>query len=193
MKKIIVLTICLIIFSVVIVLTRQSDRPNYLADSYHKYNLDLDNKQETVHFYTKEIEFGDWKTDIFVNDFTKSLLTIDGLLRNGSSYDISTNIRTLVLEISAGGKLINSLLYRYQDGKLIRIPVITDSSNESWDIWSSGGTDFIDTDSDGIKEMLVYHRHYPPQVRRTVEVYKFDGKIFHKYQEYEETTPNIYL
>lgn len=190
MKKITILLTCLIVLSVLII--PLPDRPSYLVDAYNEYDLNLDNQKETFYFHTKEIEFGDWKTNIFVNNLSKPVLTVNGLLRNNRVYDISDSIRILELEISTGGKLINSYLYQYRDDKLIRIPVVTNSPSQTWDIWSSGGTEFVDTDSDGIKEMLVYHRHYPPEAKKTVEEYKFDEKIFQKVQEYEEITPSIY-
>lgn len=185
------------IFAVVIVSTKtrntkQIERPSYLVDAHREYDLDLDNKKEIIYFHTNEVEFGDWSTDIFVKDLTKPMLTVDGLLKSDSIYDISDNIRILELEISAGGKLINSLLYQYQNGKLIRIPVIADSSSQLWDIWSSGGTEFKDLNNDTTLEMFVYHRHYPPEAERTVEVYKFDGKSFQKNSEYEESIMDIY-
>lgn len=190
-KKLLILAICLMILGVVI-FSKQQDKPLYLVDTYHEYDLDLDHKKERIYFRTKEIEFGDWSTEVFVNELIKPTLTVDGLLKNEGVYDISNNTRILELVISGGGKLINSHFYQYQDGKLVRIPVITNSGSQHWDIWSSGGTEFKDLNNDDIMEMLVYHRHYPPQAKRTVEVYEFDGKRFSKYQEYEESTPDIY-
>lgn len=134
------------------------------------------------------------KTEIFTQQSIEPILSLDNFYFNSMFIDLDTQTSKEIFEIqlNAGGKLINSLLYQNQEGKLIRIPVITRSGSKSWDTWSSGGTEFIDTDKDGIKEMLVYHRHYPPEAKRTVEVYKFDSKIFQKDHEYEEITQEIY-
>lgn len=197
-----VLVICLMILGLLIFShsnyldltgTKQQDKPDYLVDTYREYDLDLDNKKEVIYFRTNEVAFGDWTTEVFVNEVVKPALTVDGLLKNISVNDISNNFRILELVISGGGKLINSHLYKYQNGKLIRIPIITSSQNQIWDIWSSGGTEFKDLNKDGVMEMFVYHRHYPPEAKRTVDVYKFNGGIFKKYREYEEAMEEVYF
>ena len=195
MRKIFLITICIILITGVVILykTKQDDRPSYLVDTHQEYDLDLDNKNELLYFHTKEVKFGNWTTEVFVNNSVKPVLIVSGLLKDYRVYDIAENIRILELEISAGGKLVNSLLYKYHEGFLVRVPIAIDSNSQLWDVWSSGGAEFKDLDDDGVLEMLVYHRNYPPKANRRVEAYRFEDNIFQKYKEYKEATEEIYL
>ena len=134
------------------------------------------------------------RTEIFTNRFTNPVLSLDGFYY-GSRFidlDIQSGIKTFEIELNTGGKLLTSLVYRYKDGSLTRIPVSTEKPGGYLGTVSSGGAEFKDIDNDGIKEMLVYNRYYPPEAKRTVAVYKFDGQTLNKYQEYEESTAYIY-
>lgn len=135
------------------------------------------------------------RTEIFINQFSDPVLSLDGFYYDSRFIDLDTNIDNKVFEIqiNTGGKLLTSLVYRYEDESLIRIPVSTEKPGGYLGTVSSGGAEFKDVDGDNVKEMFVYHRHYPPEAKRTVEVYKFNGDIFQKYKEYEEAMEKIYL
>lgn len=157
-----------------------------------KYDLDADGEIESLYFQNEEIEYGDWKTHIYINGSSKPNLIVPDLLEKNTTHDISKNMRILKLQMSAGGKLVNTILYQYRSGRLIEIPITTESLEPTLNTWNSGGSEFKDLDKDGIKEMLMYQRHYPPEAKRTVETYKFNGKVFQKNGEYEEPMPNVY-
>ena len=155
-----------------------------------EYDLDADDKPETVYFKIRGTEYGDWSTDIFVNNSRNPLAGADDLIVRSSTQDISKKTRIMKLEMTAGGNLVNTLLYQYRNGELIEIPIITNP--HILGTWNNGGTQFKDSDEDGVSEMFVYHGFYPVNEKRTVEIYKFDGNKFIKNKEYKETTANVY-
>lgn len=160
-------------------------------NTQEQYDLDADGNPETVYFKINGNEYGNWKTEVFLNNSKTPLIRVDDLLIKKSLQKISKSTRILKLELSAGGKLVNTVLYQYKDSKITEIPITTASQESDPNTWSSGGSEFKDLDTDGIKEMLIYHGYYP-QPARTVGVYKFNGKHFIHSQEYDEPTPEAY-
>lgn len=130
----------------------------------------------------------------FIDQSADPILSLNGFYYDSRfiDLDIHNGIKIFEIELNTGGKLLTSLVYKYKDGTLARIPVSTEKPGGYLGTVSGGGTEFIDTDSDGILEMKVFHRHYLPEEKRDVEVYKFDGRIFKKYKEYEETLSYVY-
>ena len=161
-------------------------------DTINEYDLNADGKTETLYFRNEEIEFGDLKTHVFINDPDKSALVVEGLLENSAVHNISKNVRVLKLAMSAGGKLVNTVLYQYHEDKLIEIPIMDEISQPTPNTWSSGGSDLKDTDRNGIKELLVYHEHQPSWEMRTVDVYRYNGSSFQKDTEYEEQATRVH-
>lgn len=153
-------------------------------------DLDLDGKIEKIRIHSIAKDLFNQQTDIFINDFSAPVLSLKDYLFK-SEIEYLTDKEPILHIETQQGHLINSLLYRYINNQLIRIHVSTEKSGSYLGTVSSDGAEFKDMDTDGVKEMLVYHRHYLPIP--TVEVYKFDGKWFFKYKEYEEQTPRIYL
>lgn len=156
------------------------------------YDLDIDGNKEQIVFHSYQIGSGSWQTNVFVNKQATPQLTLRGFFKESHVYDIKDNFRIFEIEV-IGGKSVNSLVYKSQNGKLIRIPISTEKPPRFIGIVSRNSPEFKDIDDDGVLEMLAYYRHYPPEGERTVEVYKLSGEIFKKYLEYEEETPMYYL
>lgn len=191
MKLVFLLLVSLLFLSQVIFLHYPSPQKNNLE--IRSYDLDIDGNKDQILFHSYQTEPGSWQTNVFINQQTIPKLTLKGFFKESRMYDISQdNFRVLEIEIIEG-KSINSLIYNSQNGKLIRIPVSTEKPPSFIGIVSRNSPEFKDIDDDGVLEMLVYYRLYPPEKKRTVEVYKFSGEIFKKYQEYEEPTTMSYL
>lgn len=136
---------------------------------------------------------GEEKTEVYLNGSLQPTFTLFGFLESVLTHNID-NSKYKVLELQlASGHSINSLLYRYKDGVLKRIPVSTEKAPYFMGIVARNTPEFKDTDGDGIMEMFVYYRYFPPEKRRKVELYKFNGVEFEKQKQYEESTPVIYL
>lgn len=135
------------------------------------------------------------RTEIFIDQSINPILSLNGFYYDSKliNLDARKSVNLFLIQLNGGGKLLNSLVYRYQDGSLTRIPVSTEKLGGYLGTESSGGAEFIDIDKDGILEMLVYHRHYPPETQRIVELYKFNGEVLEKTQEYEEPMSEIYF
>lgn len=157
-------------------------------------SLDLDNdgKNENLIFKAYVNLPTSEKTEVFLNNLSKPVLAIHGFYRDSLTHDVSNNYRILEIQTSSGHSL-NSLLYQYRNGQFTRISVSTEKSPYYEGIVSRNAPEFRDLDGDRVQEMLVYYRLYPPKEKRIVEIYKFSGDIFQKYQEYEETTTIPYL
>lgn len=201
MKKLVFLLVCLILFIIGIILFNHF---NYSQDKIKKLqpvfplyeqisDLDLDGKNEIIEFYSSPVDLTGGNTDIFINKETNAKVSLSGYFQKSDIYDIAKDVRVLEVQTNLGGKLINSIILVYQNGELTRIPIFDGVKSLPRGIFSSGGIEFKDYDSDGILEMFVYHRHYPPEAKRTVEIYQFTNQVFKKVQEYEESTPNVYL
>lgn len=156
------------------------------------YDFDLDQKKENIIFRSSPVGLDDGITEVFLNNKDKPELTIKGYFVNSKIVDITNVLRILEVEVLVG-KSINSLIYRYENGKLIRVSVSTEKAPFFEGLVSRNPPEYKDVDNDGILEILVYYRYFPPQKKRTVEVYKFNGKQFKKQKEYEEETTEVYL
>lgn len=194
MKKLVFLLACLVLFIGIILFNHF----NYSQDKIKKIHpapplygqisdLDLDGKNEIIDFYSSPIDLTGGNTDIFINRETNAKVSLSGYFQKGDIYDIAKNVRVLEVQTNSGGKLINSIILVYRNGELTRIPIFDGVKSLPQGIFSSGGVEFKDYDSDGILEMFVYHRHYPPEAERTVEIYEFTDQVFKKVQEYEES------
>lgn len=135
---------------------------------------------------------GEEKTEVYLNGIWP-ILTLYGFLDNVLTHDID-NSRYKFIELQlAAGHSINSLIYKYQKGVLKRIPVSTEKVPYFMGIVARNTPEFKDVDGDGVLEMFAYYRHFPPEKRRTVEIYKFNGEEFKRQKKYDETTPEIFL
>lgn len=142
-----------------------------------------------------DLELLDWQTGMVVNDRSLSKFRFEGWLSTTYPVDLEGDGGDeLVVEILSG-KTINTIIYKFVAGVLTRVPV----SIEKPGLWgfygiaSRNSPEFRDLDGDGRLEMLAYYRFFPPEMRRKVEVYKFNGRIFDLVRKYEEKMPEVYL
>lgn len=133
-----------------------------------------------------------WVSDLYFGHEQQPRISFKGYFYGRNFYDITGNGTEYLEILLLQGQLVNSQLFKYLDGKLERVPVSTEKPPTFFGIVASGIPEYQDLDGDGTKEMLVPHRHYPPEAKRTVEVYKYTGQIFQKEREYEENTNGIY-
>lgn len=179
----------------------EKDRPQKSTDNAldnrlikRVLDLDQDGTREVIDIHSFETSPVIYKTEIFINSSVQPEVSLDGFYFASRLINLDLNKKKKIFEMQLlSGKLINSLTYKYEKGKLIRIRVSTEKPGSYLGIISSGGTEFTDIDNDGVAEMFIYHRHYPPEKKRTVEVYKYSGVIFEKQTEYEEKTAEVYL
>ena len=137
----------------------------------------------------------DWRTDMEVTGKNYSRFSFYGWLSSAYSVDLEGDgWDELVVEVITG-KTVGTVVYRFVDGILSRIPTSEDilGPRPSYGISSRVSPEFKDVDGDGILEMLAYYRFFPPEEKRKVEVYKFTGVLFQKIKEYEEKMPEVYL
>ena len=74
------------------------------------------------------------------------------------------------------------------------MPVSTAKPPSFYGIVSRNVPELKDSDGDGALELFAYYRHFPPDFKRTVEVYQLSGEVLQKIEEYEELNPrNISL
>lgn len=98
-----------------------------------------------------------------------------------------------MLEIqTSSGHSLNSLLYQYRNGQLARISVSTENPPYYEGIVSRNAPEFRDLDGDGVQEMLVYSRYFPPRSQRQIEVYKFVSNSFVKTTSFKEALSETY-
>lgn len=194
MKKLLFILFLFLVFLIYLGQTTFVSHPKAQQDNseVRLYDLDIDGNKEQIAFHSYQIGSGSWQTNVYVNKQATPQLTLRGFFKESHVYDIKDNFRILEIEL-IGGKSVNSLVYKSQNGKLIRIPVSTEKPPGFIGIVSRNLPEFKDMDNDGVLEMIAYYRLYPPEKKRTVEIYKLSGKIFMKYQEYEEETPMYYL
>lgn len=159
---------------------------------YRVSDLDDDGQKESLFLYSPPVDLSEGTTRIYINDQKNPKLTLRGYFMDSKIFDIKKGLRVLEVEVMTG-KSVNSIIYRYQDGKLVRVPVSTEKAPYFIGIVARNTPEFKDIDGDGILEMFAYYRHFPPEKKRTVEVYKFNGEQFEKQKEYEEKTPEVYL
>lgn len=142
-----------------------------------------------------DLDVLDWKTDMEVADRSYSRLSFYGWLSSAYSVDLEKDGQDeLVVEVITG-KTIGTVVYKFTGGILSRIPISTEKPGPRgfYGISSRNSPEFKDLDDDGILEMLAYYRFFPPEKKRTVEVYKFNGRIFDLVRKYEEKMPDVYL
>lgn len=174
-------------------------RPGVFAaevlDSVYAFSVGPKKEKQAFRFHSYTVypdNVVDWKTDIFVGDNYKPEYSFNGLFQESRAIDIDGDgIKEIEVELLSG-KLTNSMIYKYQRDSLVRIPVSTERTPYFTGVVSSASPQYKDLDGDGVAEMLVFHRHYPPEKKRTVEVYRYTGVDFKKEKEYEESTLGIY-
>lgn len=155
-------------------------------------DLNRDGRKEKLLIYSSSSLSLDPRTYLFINYNPRPKLLLKGHYLESNIHQVKPD--ELVLEVQTiSGKSVNSLVYFYRRGNLKRIPVSTENSPYYEGVVSRNEPEFKDTDGDGIQEMLVYYRHFPPDFRRTVEIYQLNGEVFQKIGEYEESTPEVYL
>lgn len=155
-------------------------------------DLDGDGRMEKLLIYSSSYLSLDPKTYLFIKYDPKPKLSLRGHYLGNNVHEVKPD--EFMLEVQTmSGKSVNSLVYFYRHGNLNRIPVSTENSLYYEGVVSRNEPEFKDTDGDGIQEMLVYYRHFPPDFKRTVEIYKLNEEVFQKIEEYEEPTPEIYL
>ncbi len=155
------------------------------------FDLDLDSngKDESV-MVTSYVDLsGNQDTKVYIDSSPKPVFT-----ETGSFYAMKTHkIDNSPISISElqlqSGQSINTLFYIYRKGKLVRVPVSTERPPSWHGISSRNSPEFKDIDNDGTQELLAYY-NFLSDATRKVEVYKFNGKIFNKIQEYEEANPD---
>lgn len=174
------------------------DRLDLKSNKWINYSFDLDSDgiEEDIYFHSYTLypqNVVDWKTEVFMNDNSHPKLVLAGLFEKTMVHNIDTDtVKELEIQVLSG-KSTNTLIYRYRGGELVRIPVSTENSPYYEGVVSRNEPEFKDMDGDGIQEMMVYYRHFPPDFGRTTEVYQLNEEEFKKVKEYEESTPQIYL
>lgn len=158
------------------------------------FDIDGDRKFEkfTV-FSTWKKEIGDEITKIYINDNETPNLILQGYF-DGIDIHAMNPQGFQVLEVrTADGHSIDTTFYTYKNGQLKLVPVSTSKPPSFYGIVSRNKPEFKDIDNNGTLELLAYYRHFPPEKKRTVEVYKFNRQKFTKTQEYEESLSNMYF
>lgn len=140
--------------------------------------------------YLKELFDG--KIDIYSASTNKLLASTNGLIWKAFPVDIENDKNEELVVQAETGQSVDTSIYKYLNGNLKKIQISNGAA-----VYESTTTrnppEFKDTDKDGKLEMFVYYRFFPPEKRRRVEVYKFNGQKFTKINEYEETTDDFYL
>lgn len=162
-----------------------------VAESF--LDLDSDGKAESFRINSYAGLPGEERTEVFLNDADTPLFSLVGYFEGFFIHNIDYSKEKLLEIRISSGHSINSLAYRYHKGSLVRIPVSTEKEGFFEGVVSRNPTDFIDVDGDGVKEMIVYHREFPPDHRRTVQVYQLKEERFEKLREYEEETQELFL
>lgn len=153
-------------------------------------DLDLDGEKDRLHFMDDWTELGYPRTEVYLD--YKKVTSLDGAFLFAGTQDIEKDGKQEVVIEVLMGKLTNTRLFRFESGNLYEIQLGEDSESVKG-VLGALGAEFKDIDRDSIDEMFVYHRFYPPEKRRTAVVYKFDGKKFIFFEEYEEQTEDIFL
>lgn len=156
------------------------------------YDLDNNGQEETILFHSPSVDLSDGTTSIYINGQKEPELILRGYFRDSKVFDIKKGLRVLEVEVITG-KSVNSIIYRYESGKLVRVPVSTEKVSHFMGIVTRNIPEFKDIDGNGILEMLTYYRHFPPEKKRTVESYIFNGEQFEKQKQYEEETSEVYF
>lgn len=173
------------------ILSTATDDDVFVVQSF--LDLDSDGKEESllVHSYTGLP--GEERTEVFLNDADTPLLSLAGYFEGVFVHDIDhTQAKFLEIRTSSGHS-INSRIYRYNKRALVMIPVSTEKEGFFEGVASRNPPEFKDVDGDGMKEMVIFRRQFPPDHRRTVEVYQLKERRFEKLREYEEETQELFL
>ena len=132
-------------------------------------------------------------TDIYIRSSKIPQFSLVGFFRQAYQTDIENDGNDeLVVEVETGHS-IDTSFYKYSNGNLNKILISDGSPTINGSVTKRNIPEFKDVEGDGSLEMFVYYRFFPPEKRRTVEVYKFNGQKFLKVNEYEESTADFYL
>lgn len=181
-----------VLFAIALGFLLAASRGSWPLLSSLSVDLDRDGRTEKLLIYSSSYLSFDPKTYLFINYNPKPKVSLRGYYLESNVREIKSNESALEIQ-TMSGKSVNSLIYFYRHGNLKRISVSTENSSYYEGVVSRNEPEFKDVDGDGIQEMFVYYRHFPPDVKRTVEVYKLNGEVFQKIKEYEEPTPKMYF
>lgn len=134
-----------------------------------------------------------WVTDVYIGSELQPGFSLNGYFESSQFQDIKADGTKYLEVILLQGKLANSRLFKYVDGRLLQVPISTERPDGFIGVVGSSAPEYKDIDGDGTREMFVYHRHYPPAYKRAVEVYQFRNEAFWKWKEYEENTQELFL
>lgn len=154
------------------------------------YQLTTEWEAGGLYFKARETSPMDWKTDLYLKGERRPRLSLGGYYLGSRSEDIGTGVPYLEVSLLQG-QLASFHMFKYISRQLEEIPFFGADGKRLSGIWSSLDPEYKDINGDHIKEMLVYHPHYPLGEMQTVEVYRYTGQVFQKEGEYEENTENL--
>lgn len=157
-----------------------------------EFDLDNNGIKERLYFHRTRVEPFAYYTDVVIEGTYKPSLVIPDYFWEAEEYQVNKNLRVLLTQ-SQTGHIVSIMVYKYNDGVFSQIPIKTDEyiNKDQGDVGSDA--EMKDMDSDGTLELLIYFRHYPPEKKRTVKIYKFDGQVFTKTESYDQKTEEVYL
>lgn len=134
------------------------------------------------------------KTDVYLGSNGIHQFSLAGFFRKAYAIDIENDgNEELVIEVETGHS-IDTSVYKHSNKKLHRILISDGTVTAVWESVTARNTpEFKDVDNDGVLELLAYYRFFPPEKKRRVELYKFNGREFQKTNEFEEETESFYL
>jgi len=188
-------SVCFLIFLGVVFLAKE--RPENI-DTVPTENVEPDSlktewKTDNLRFVAHEDAPTDWKTDLYVGEEKQPRLSFNGYYLDSKFQNLDITGAKYLEVILLQGKLVNSNLFKDISGQLEKVLVFDSRGQKFLGIIASADPEYKDIDGDGIREMFVYHRHYPPAYKRAVEVYQFRNEAFWKWKEYEEDTQELFL
>lgn len=149
-------------------------------------DLDDDGKNEKIIIKSNLGFPGDQNTEVYINSDKQPEITEIGSFYSIRTHSMGTFKQDIIELQVQTGQSINTLLYTYRNGRLERVPVSTEKPPSWFGIISRNSPEFKDIDDDGSPELLAYYS-FLYDLTRKVEVYSFDGKVFVKVHEYEES------
>lgn len=158
------------------------------------FDLDKNGRPENFKVYSSlGKNIGDENTKIFLNNSENPVLGLIGYFDGIQRHTMNPRGEQILEMRTISGHTISTTFYAYKEGKLKIVPVSDAHPPTYYGIETRNRPDLKDIDGDGILELLVYYRHFPPEKKRTVTLYKFNGEAFIETKSYEEATSEVYL